>query len=102
MSDILQHAITPARAVELLGERGIKVSERTLRERARKIGACRILGRTMLLLPEDIDRIFAEPLAAHSPQRQRRPVLTPAPPKPRAARSPVPTPDYPPVVMRRR
>lgn len=101
MSDVLRDAITPTRAVELLAERGIKISERTLRARARKIGACRLLGRTMLLLPEHIDLIFAEPLMARSLRIQRRHVSIPAPPKHRAPRSPAPKPDYPPVIMRK-
>ena len=34
-------------------------SARRVREFARKIGACRVMGRSMLLLPEDVEKIKA-------------------------------------------
>lgn len=52
---------TPEQVVAAFRARGIEVSERTLRQRARKLGACRILGKTMILLPEHVDLIIAEP-----------------------------------------
>lgn len=55
----LESPISPAAAVAKLAEAGITISERTLRERARQLGACRVIGKTMFLLPEDIDRIFS-------------------------------------------
>jgi len=61
MPDILDQAISPADAVAKLAAKGIKISERALRLRARELGACRVFGSTMLLLPEHLDRIFAEP-----------------------------------------
>ena len=58
---IMQDGKTPAQWVDELGRRGVDVSERTLRERARHLGACRMLGNAMILLPEHIDTIFEEP-----------------------------------------
>src|SRR5690606_19174598 len=60
-SRILREGKTPEQWVSTLAERGLRVSERTLRERARALGACRILGNAMVILPEHIDRIFEEP-----------------------------------------
>lgn len=54
----LDGAITPAAAVAKLQALGIHVSERTLRERARALGACRIIGKVMFLLPADIETIL--------------------------------------------
>lgn len=68
--DLLSRAISPAEAVEVLGKRGVKVSERTLREKARRIGAYRELGQAMFFLPEDLMKIM-EPKAC-SPQRSAR------------------------------
>jgi hypothetical protein len=55
---ILDEAISPAAAVAKLQSAGIQISERTLRERARQLGACRVLGKAMFLLPSDIDTII--------------------------------------------
>lgn len=52
---------SPAEWVASFAARGIAISERTLRERARELGACRILGHAMLILPEHIDMIFEAP-----------------------------------------
>jgi hypothetical protein len=52
---------TPEQVVAAFKAKGIDVSERKLRERARKLGACRILGKTMILLPEHVDLIISEP-----------------------------------------
>lgn len=57
MTGALDQAISPSEAVAKLQKAGINISERTLRERARKLGACRILGKTMFLMPDDIDTI---------------------------------------------
>lgn len=54
----LTDAITPAAAAAKLLEAGVRISERTLRERARALGACRIIGKTMFLMPSDIDAIL--------------------------------------------
>lgn len=61
MSDILDQGKTPEEWMQVFAARGIKVSARAIRAEARRLGACRILGNAMLLLPEHIDRIFAEP-----------------------------------------
>lgn len=54
----LGSAITPAEAVRKLQDRGINLSERTLREFARRVGACRIIGKAMFLMPSDVDTIL--------------------------------------------
>lgn len=54
----LDQAITPAEAVRRLQARGIHLSERTLREFARRVGACRIIGKAMFLMPADVDAIL--------------------------------------------
>lgn len=61
-------AMTPAMVVETLLSRGVQISERTLRERARRIGAFREIGRTMFFMPEDIDAL----LEAAKPARTNR------------------------------
>lgn len=58
MGNLLQDAMSPSDAVERLGKLGVHVSERTLRKRARELGACRVLGKAMLLLPEHMVLIF--------------------------------------------
>ena len=58
---IIAEGKTPAQWADELHARGIDVSERTLRERARAAGACRSLGKAMILLPEHIEQLFAEP-----------------------------------------
>ena len=54
----LSNAFTPRAVVAILQSRGIVVSERTLREKARKLGACRVIGKAMFLMPADIDAII--------------------------------------------
>src|SRR5258705_7175932 len=46
-------AITPAELAAALGW-----SERRVRDKARELGACRILGNRMVLLPQDVDTIM--------------------------------------------
>src|SRR5690554_4034722 len=58
---ILDKAISPSEAVDRLAAKGVHISERALRKRARELGACRVLGKAMLLLPEHIDQIISEP-----------------------------------------
>lgn len=55
---VLDQAITPAEAVQKFQERGINLSERTLREFARRVGAYRIIGKAMFLMPSDVDAIL--------------------------------------------
>jgi len=63
---ILEHGRTPEEWVEAFAERGIHLSARTIRADARRLGACKILGKAMILLPEHIDRLFQEPQACPS------------------------------------
>ncbi|EJK83518.1 hypothetical protein [Rhizobium sp. AP16] len=51
-------AMTPAALVAKFSEAGIIISERTLRERARQLGAYRLVGKTMFFMPEDIELIL--------------------------------------------
>ncbi len=55
----LSDAITPAMVVEKMQERGVQLSERTLRAFARRVGACRIIGKAMFFMPEDIEVLIA-------------------------------------------
>ena len=57
-SQILGLGKTPAQWVEVMAGMGIDISERTLRERANETGAFYRLGRTMLITPAQIDKIF--------------------------------------------
>lgn len=68
---ILDRVISPAEAVEILFTRGVKVSERTLREKARRIGAYREVGQAMFFLPEDLEKIM-EPQPCSRPKGARK------------------------------
>ena len=57
----LADGLTPEQVVAAYAAKGIKLSERALRAKARELGACRVLGKTMILLPEHVDLIIAEP-----------------------------------------
>src|SRR4029077_7157851 len=46
-------AVTPAQLAAALGW-----SERRVRDKARELGACRILGNRMVFLPQDVDTIM--------------------------------------------
>lgn len=59
-STVLDTGKTPGQWVDLLAERGIAISERTLRQKANRTGACYKLGGAMILTPEHIDTIFME------------------------------------------
>lgn len=61
----LSDAMTPGMVVEELAQRGVHISERTLRERARKMGTFRTIGKAMFFMPEDIDALLeaAKPAA---------------------------------------
>ncbi|MCV9997297.1 hypothetical protein OE766_03470 [Pararhizobium sp. YC-54] len=71
--DQLSEATTPKAIVARLNAVGIEISERTLRERARQLGACRIIGKSMFLMPSDIEAI----LEASKP-KPRRPLDQPS------------------------
>lgn len=61
---------TPSQVVADFAAKGIMVSERSLREQARRKGAYREMGRTMILLPEHIDEIFEEPQCRSSSMKE--------------------------------
>ena len=52
---LLPEYTTPAELAAHLG-----VSERALRERAREIGACRVFGKRLILLAEDVAALVGE------------------------------------------
>lgn len=60
MPRVLTEGKSPAEWVTVFAERGVEVSERTLREVARSSGHFYSLGKAMILMPEHIDRIFEE------------------------------------------
>jgi hypothetical protein len=63
MGDVaLSDLLSPAAFVAALAERGIPISERELRLRARKLKACREIGKAMFFTPADVQRIIAEAL----------------------------------------
>ncbi|MBN9242469.1 MAG: hypothetical protein J0I98_06725 [Mesorhizobium sp.] len=66
VSTILESGKTPEEWVEVFAARGIHLSARTIRADARRLGACKILGNAMILLPEHIDLLFQEPEKCHS------------------------------------
>ena len=56
-STILDTGKTPAEWVEIFEGRGIQISERTLREKANRLGAYCKIGRAMFIIPEHIDLV---------------------------------------------
>jgi len=58
---VLDHGMTPGEVIADLRSKGYTISERTLRAKARELGACRIFGKAMILLPEHVDLIFGAP-----------------------------------------
>ena len=54
----LADALSPSAIVERLRSRGIEVSERRLREFAREKGLCRIVGRAIFFLPDDVEKLL--------------------------------------------
>jgi hypothetical protein len=59
-SAILDTGKSPAEWQRIFAERGIVVSERSLRQKARELGACHVLGKAMIITPAQIDRILEE------------------------------------------
>lgn len=59
-STILDRGRPPEEWVAELAQRGFDVSERALRERANKLGACHRLGRAMLITPAQMDIILGD------------------------------------------
>jgi hypothetical protein len=68
---VLENAISPAEAVETLGRKGLKISERSLREKARLIGAYRQIGKTIFFLPSDLEKIMEPQLCSPSSNAQK-------------------------------
>lgn len=58
MQDFVKAGRTPEQWSEALLERGIKLSPRTLRQKARKHGQFYALGRLMLITPFHIDEML--------------------------------------------
>jgi hypothetical protein len=57
----LSSALSPKQVAEKLTQAcGSVVAERAVRERARKIGACRIIGKAMMILPDDLEAILED------------------------------------------
>jgi hypothetical protein len=54
----LSSAMSPAAIVAKLKAQGIDVSERTLRQFARRAGVCRIVGKAMFFMPNDVDALL--------------------------------------------
>jgi hypothetical protein len=59
-ASILDQGRAPADWVQILAAKGIPVSERTLRERANRLGACIKLGRAMIITPEQMEAILKD------------------------------------------
>ncbi|MFK4871613.1 hypothetical protein [Novosphingobium sp. ZW T3_23] len=57
---ILEEGRSPSDWVSTLAERGLDVSERTLREKANRLGACHKLGRAMIITPDQLDTILRD------------------------------------------
>ncbi|KAA0689430.1 hypothetical protein DTW90_31495 [Neorhizobium sp. P12A] len=66
----LSEVMTPAQVVAVFQSKGIIISERTLRERARGVGAYHTIGKAMFFLPEDLEALIeaskANPKVHHS------------------------------------
>lgn len=67
METLFDSAISPSSAVAKLQSAGIQISERTLRERARRIGAFREIGKAMFFMPEDIEKIITAAAPENKP-----------------------------------
>jgi len=60
---ILAKAMSPENALKALAEKGIVMSEQTLRRRAKNLGAYKKLGRAIFFLPEDLKLIACKGVA---------------------------------------
>lgn len=58
MPSILARGRSPADWVPIFAEKGVAISERTLRAKARALGACYVIGKAMIITPEQIDTIL--------------------------------------------
>lgn len=71
-ASLLPDHVTPA---DLAGHIG--VSERELRRLARELGACRIFGKAMILLPEDVETILEASRPCHRNLQARQVLALP-------------------------
>ncbi|MEA3533248.1 helix-turn-helix domain-containing protein [Rhizobium sp. CC-YZS058] len=62
--------ITPEALVERFAANGIIISERTLRDIARRLGAFRVIGKSMFFMPEDLEAILED--ARPKPRGQQK------------------------------
>lgn len=67
-----KRAISVSQALSDLAERGIIVSERALRDRAREIGAYRKIGREVFFWPEDLEKIMTPECSSPSRDAKAR------------------------------
>jgi len=65
---VLDTGKSPAEWVEILGTKGITISERFLRDKANKLGARTKLGRIMLITPEHMTMILEDGNKCPSPR----------------------------------
>lgn len=72
-SEILDTGRTPAEWAACLAGRGVAITERSLREKANRLGACCKLGNAMLITPAHMDRILTEGQKCHSPRISEAP-----------------------------
>ncbi len=73
MSNLLENGKTPEQWCETLGQRGIKLSPRTLRAKARAHAQFYTIGNLMLILPRQFEAILlAETEAEHAQSRTGR------------------------------
>lgn len=66
-STILDRGRPPSEWVAILADRGLDVSERSLREKAHRTGAYHKLGRVMLITPAQMDEILGEKRCRSNP-----------------------------------
>lgn len=71
MSEILAAGKSPEAWAKAFAERGLKISPRQLRADARRIGACIVYGKAMILMPDHIDMILADAAATATPPATR-------------------------------
>ena len=73
LSQLLDHGKAPSEWVALLRARGIEISERTLRGKANRLGACHKIGRAMIITPDQIDMILKDGMTCPSKRTSAAP-----------------------------
>jgi hypothetical protein len=66
---ILDQGRSPADWCVEFEARGIHLSERSLRQKARELGACHVIGKAMIITPAQIDAILED---CRCPSNHRR------------------------------